>query len=211
MTTLPASSDSYRSDRGFTLIEVVVAMAILAVISVMGWQAVDLVLKTNSRSQEGMVEDLTLQAAWQLIGTDLIHLRARPYHDGLGGIEPAYETGTGQLVLRLSRGGGAGTALNPAGLTRVSYLLESGELYRESLPAHLSPREAEPVRRLLLADVQELRFEQPDWDNYFGPRWPPLNEERGIDSLPAMVRVTLVRSDGQVTRQLFPGVSHVAH
>ena len=199
-----------KRSHGFTLIEVVVAMAILAMISLMTWQAMDLVLKSNARSEAGMADELQLQQTWRLIASDLMHIRALPYQDGLGGTEPAYLTGSGQQIVRFTRGGEAVSGHNPSGLSRVQYVLEEGNLYRESLPAHISPRDLMPVRRLLLEKVDAVEFEQPDSDNYFGPLWPPLNENVGLLSLPRMIRVTVVQADGSQTMQSFPGAGNVS-
>jgi general secretion pathway protein J len=50
--------------RGFTLIETVVSLLLLAVISVLSYQAVEVVLGTNERSRGDLVEETELQRAW---------------------------------------------------------------------------------------------------------------------------------------------------
>ena len=47
---------SRHSEGGFTLIETVVSMLLLAVMSVLSYQAVDAVLATNERSRQGLAE-----------------------------------------------------------------------------------------------------------------------------------------------------------
>jgi general secretion pathway protein J len=196
------------SVNGFTLIAVVVSMFLLAVLSVMAWQGMELVLNANTRSETDLAAEMRLQRTWQLMGNDMIHLRARPYADGLGGIEPAYQTGVTEVILRFTRGGEASTATNPAGLSRIQYVLEGDALYRISRPAQVSPRDVEASRRLLLEGVSELQFEQLDRENYYVPFWPPLNEDRGLESLPPMIRITLAMADGSTTSQIFPGVNN---
>ena len=97
---------SRHSEGGFTLIETVVSMLLLAVMSVLSYQAVDAVLATNERSRQGLAEEASLQRAWQILGRDIMHLRARPFVDGLGMREPAYVTDRSEFGVRLSRGGG---------------------------------------------------------------------------------------------------------
>ena len=62
---------------GFTLIEILVAMFLLAFMSIMSYQAIDAVLKINDRSQQSLAQEARLQRAWQIIGRDIIHLRPR--------------------------------------------------------------------------------------------------------------------------------------
>jgi general secretion pathway protein J len=192
---------------GFTLIEVVVAMLLLAVMSLMAWQAVDLVLGINQRSRDSLAGTVQLQQAWQQIGSDIYHLRARPFADGFGTVEGAYVTGHNSVrVLGLSRGGGTPVATNQSGLTRVSYVLEGSNLLRQSWPIHVSPREVTPQQQILLKDVQEVRFEQLNRQFDYVPTWPPLNEEHALTSVPGLVRVTITLNDGSSTYKIFVGI-----
>ncbi|MDC0598264.1 prepilin-type N-terminal cleavage/methylation domain-containing protein [Gammaproteobacteria bacterium] len=193
--------------RGFTLIEVVVSLLLLAIISVMSYQAVDVVLATDQRSRSELADEISLHRTWQIVGNDLIHLRPRMFADGLGGIEPAYVTERYGALLSFTRGGGPLLESNPTGLTRVRYVLnEEHELLRSSLPAYLSPRNQESQTRVLLTGVSEINFEQLNWEDYFVATWPLINAEEGTPSLPRMIRVTISLDDGSSTWRLFPGV-----
>lgn len=193
--------------KGFTLIEVVVSLLLLAVMSIMAWQAVDVVLRVNERSRDSLAATVQLQRAWQQIGSDIFHLRARPFADGFGIVEGAYVTGSSAVrVLSLSRGGGAPIAANPTGLTRVNYVHEGSELVRQSWPIHVSPQTVEPQQQVLLQAVQAIRFEQLNLQNDFVPAWPPFNEEHALTSLPRLVRVTITLDDGSSTHKVFVGI-----
>jgi type II secretion system protein J len=84
--------------QGFTLLETVVSLFLLAVMSVMAYQAIEAVLGANQRSQEALAEEQQLQLTWQVISNDLLHLRARHYADGFGGIEAAYQTSNSDIL-----------------------------------------------------------------------------------------------------------------
>ena len=194
------------NQHGFTLIESVVAVLLLAVMAVLGYQAVETVLSANQRSRADLADEIKLHQAWQVIGNDLLHLRARNFADGLGGIESAYETGKYGGLVDFSRGGGPLLGSNPTGLTRIKYELnDDGELLRYAWPVFLSPRDYEAKARVLLANVKEVVFEQLSRENYFVLDWPPLNENTEI-LLPRMIKVTIILNDGISTFKLFPGV-----
>ena len=196
----------HRQD-GFTLLEVVVSLLLLAVMSLMAWQSVDVVLRMNERSRGDLGNELALQATWEQIGHDLFHLRPRIYHDGLGGIEAAYQTGQGDVRLSFTRGGAAVAEANPVGLSRVEYVLTpEGELQRRSWPVVSARRTTEVAAFTLLEEVASLQFEQLDAGYFFDANWPPLNEERALDSLPVLIRVSLELRDGLTSTRLFPGL-----
>ncbi|MDG1447312.1 MAG: type II secretion system minor pseudopilin GspJ [Porticoccaceae bacterium] len=195
------------SEGGFTLIETVVSMLLLAVMSVLSYQAVDAVLATNERSRQGLAEEASLQRAWQIIGRDIMHLRARPFVDGLGMREPAYVTDRSEFGVRFSRGGGPMVKSNPSGLRRVEYSINrEQQLQRQSWAITQSPRQSEGSVLILMDNVDEVVFEHLTKDFFYSPDWPPINETHSLSSLPKMIRVTItVDGLGQSSR-LFPGL-----
>ena len=192
--------------RGFTLIEVVVSLALLAVMSMMAYQALVLVLETNQRSREALAEQSRLQRVWRVIGRDLWHLRNRQFYDGLGRIEPAYETDRSEFGVRFSRAGAPMLASNPSGLNRIYYQLDDdGQLVRTSWAITDSPRYQEGNRRIMLGNVDEVVFEHLTGDGTYSVDWPPIKGS-AMTTLPRMIRVTITLEDGQQTSRLFPGV-----
>jgi general secretion pathway protein J len=196
-----------RRQRGFTLIEIVVAMLLLALMSVLSYQAVEAVLGTNERSRQGLAEEARLQRAWQIIGRDLMHLRARPTTDGLGMQEPAYVTDKSEFGVRFSRGGGPMVKSNPSGLRRVEYSINrQRQLQRQSWAITQSPRLTEGSTLILIDNVDEVIFEHLSKDFFYGPDWPPINETHSLRSLPKMIRVTINIDGLGESSRLFPGV-----
>lgn len=192
---------------GFTLIETVVSLMLLAVMSVLSYQAVDVVLGTNERSRQDLADEAMLQRAWQIIGRDIMHLRPRLFTDGFGDQEPAYITDVSEFGVRFSRGGGPMVRTNPSGIRRVEYSInDQRQLQRQSWAITESPRLSDGSTQILVNNVDEVLFEHLTKDYFYSPDWPPINETHSPRSLPKMIRVTIVL-DGEIeTSRLFPGV-----
>ena len=198
----------YSSNRqkGFTLIEVLVSLGILAVMSVMSYQAVEVVLGANERSRTDLAEDVKLQRAWQIIGRDLLHMRPRRFADGLGQVEDAYLTNPSEFGVRFSRGGGPMVRSNPSGVRRVDYKINSDQqLQRTSWAITESPRLSDGNTFTLIGGVKNVVFEHLSRSGY-SKDWPPINQPLSKYALPRMIRVTIILENERETSRLFPGV-----
>jgi general secretion pathway protein J len=192
---------------GFTLIEVMVSVTIMALMSVLSYQAVNVVIEVNERSRSDLAEEAKLQRAWQIIGQDLLHLRPRTSVDERGSIESAYLTDPSDFGLRFSRGGGPMIRSNPSGVRRITYSInEEQQLQRQSWAITESIRDNEVSRLLILNGVEEILLEHLTPDYSYDPNWPPLNQNVTIRSLPKMIRLTIRLVDKTETTVLFPGV-----
>jgi general secretion pathway protein J len=200
------TGDNLRQN-GFTLIEVLVSMALLAVLSMFSYQAVDVVMKVNERSRDTMASHAQLQRAWQIIGRDLMHLRPRSFADGLGATEPAYITNPSDFGVRFSRGGGPMIKSNPSGVRRVVYEInQDNQLIRTSWAITDSPRQIDGTKMVLLDNVDKVELNHLDKQKNYSIDWPPLNTSVSQRSLPRMISVTITTADQAVTSRLFPGV-----
>ena len=199
-------TNSFGRQRGFSLIEVVVSIGLLSVMSIMAYQALEVVMATNDRSHDTMSRQVNLRRTWAIIQRDLLHMRNRPFSDGLGQLERPYETDVSEFGVRFSRGGGPMLASNPSGLMRVYYGLDDARnLVRTTWPITASPRYSDGNTRTLLSDVDEVIFEHLSEENEYSENWPPLNSI-SAPMLPKMIRVMIRLKDGDSTSRLFPGV-----
>jgi general secretion pathway protein J len=199
---------AYKTQSGFTLVEAVVSLMLLAVMSVMSYQAVEVILGANERSRSTLSNEAQLHRAWQIINRDLFHLRPRVFADGLGSKEPAYVTNPDQFGVRFSRGGGPMIGSNPTGVTRIEYSLNSeDQLERRSWPITATSLNDEGNLLILLNNVDNVEIEQLSRGAVFVPDWPPLNESHSSLSLPRMIRLTIIMLDGSETTRLIPGLA----
>ena len=198
---------SLKTNSGFTLIEAIVSLALLAVLSVMSYQAIEVVMSVDERSRNDLADEAQLQRAWQIIGRDLMHLRPRRFSDGLGSVEPAYVTDLSNFGVRFSRGGGPMVRSNPSGVRRIDYKLnQEQQLIRTSWAITESPRQSDGTVLTLLDNVSKVEFNHLAKSGNYSLDWPPINVNLSPYALPRMISVTITAENGFETSRLFAGV-----
>ncbi|HYM34467.1 MAG TPA: type II secretion system minor pseudopilin GspJ [Steroidobacteraceae bacterium] len=190
--------------RGFTLIEILVAMAIFAVVSILAYGGYDQVVKQRNIADETMQRTRAIQAAVLKLSQDFAQMEPRPVREPIGvGVQPALYTGAraGGLV-QLTRAGWA----NPAGigrstLQRVQYNLENGALFREQHYALDSVLNDAPLRIQLLDKVRSMQIEYLDVQQQWSPDWPRAGVQAALRARPLAVKFELELEDwGKITR-----------
>jgi general secretion pathway protein J len=188
--------------RGFTLLELLVALFITAILFAMGYGSLSQALTSRKEVEEQSARLTAVQQAMRVIEQDLELMQPRPARDPLGnGYEAALvvsqnaasgTSGTSDTngtsgssstsgtsmsqsgpLLTFTRGGWA----NPAGLPRselqrVSYLLRDGQLVRQYLPVMDTTAATTVVERVLLDQVQAVSFQYMDESFAWSSLWP---------------------------------------
>ena len=146
--------------RGFTLIEVLIALAITALVATLSFASLSAVLSSveSLRDRGGRIAEIN--RAWRLISRDIRYVIARPVRDEYGRAESALWGGAASdNSLSFTRGGW----YNPnrqlrSSLQRVRYVREDDELWRESFVVLDRVGTTEPQRALLLDGVVEFEM-----------------------------------------------------
>ncbi len=159
-----------RQNSGFTLLEILVAMAVFAIMAGMAYAGLHTVLETRS-STEARAESL---AQWQrfvyTLNEDLAQAIPRGVRDEFGSEQLAFIGGNDSRLLTLTRSVAdwSGQSMRSR-MQRVEYLLEADGLYRLVWPVLDRTQQSQPRRRkLLTAEKIELRFYGGEW----GSVWP---------------------------------------
>jgi general secretion pathway protein J len=156
MSSLPSHLSH---QRGFTLIEVLLAMALTALIGVLAYQGLSSSIAAME-SQEAEVTRITdLQTAWRVIGNDLQQAAYREITDEDEETMESFLAGTDdkEILMEFTRSGWA----NPldqrrSDLQRVRYVFENRQLWRIHWLTLDRLKEPEPVKLLLLDNVESV-------------------------------------------------------
>jgi general secretion pathway protein J len=186
------------ASRGFTLIELVVALFIAAIMFVFGYRALSQAISSRRELQEQTAKLQALQQAIRIIEQDVELIEPRPVRNLIGdGYMPAVNapqvTAAGSLGTQLSGSTFGGNSLsgntqplvtftrvgwtNPVGiqrseLQRVAYTIENGALTRSYYPVLDATEAVLPVKRVLIEHVKSFSLRYMDAGHNWQTAWP---------------------------------------
>jgi general secretion pathway protein J len=183
----------HKKQQGFTLLEVMVALGIFALIGTVCYQLLHSLTVSRASLQAASDKRVDVVRALLIIEQDMHHLIPRSVRSESSEKRMAALSSSDESVLEFSRGGfplQRSIVRDRAG--RVSYQLEQEEgrpvLYRVVYDV-LDRVEASPYyRQALLADVADLGFRFMDKDGRWLAAWPPVakDSEEADDTLTAL-------------------------
>jgi general secretion pathway protein J len=194
--------------QGFTLIEVLVALAIFGIMSTMAYQALGQSLSNADLLTARMDRIQAIQRTMSLVGRDLMQAAPRPVRDLLGdGHIPSMRTSLNtEFALEVTRGGWPNPAGLPRGtLQRVAWRIEDDELLRYHWNV-LDPTLAnEPVITQMIDDVESILFRYRTAGGEWTEQWPPLGAQGVVAQRirPQVVEVVLTLTDEGELRRFF--------
>lgn len=181
--------------RGFTLVELLVAVAVLAVVAALAWGGLASVARSRALIEAEQVRLAALTRAFGRFEADLRAAVARPVRDGAGAElpalrgEPALLEVTRGLPPSLIETGGAD-------LARVAWSLQSGSLQRAAWTVLDRPVGLAPLTEALVPEADRIEFRYLDAQGRWQSRWAdsvrlPLAVELrlGIEDLGELRRV----------------------
>ena len=194
--------------QGFTLLELLVAVAVFAILSAMAYGGLRNVID-NSRQTEASMERLQqVQLAMLKLSRDFTQLAQRTIRDEYGNTRGYLLAGEdSDIFIEFSRAGRRNPAeMLRSHLQRVAYKLEDNTLYRLHWPHLDRTQEMEPYENALLDDVENASVRFLDDNNEWHNDWPPLDAP-GPDDVSAVitaVEFTLELQDWGELVRLYP-------
>lgn len=195
--------------RGFTLLELLVAMAVLAIVGALGYRGLNSVLDAEARLQAETRRWSDVSLLFSQLSEDLTMAVGRTTRDGADhtnpalllttGMSAAAATGSGQLEFtRLGIGEGAAMRSAPR---RVGYRLREGALEYLVWPDLDAAPGSAPAAYELLGAVADLQWQALDADGRWTTEWPA---QRPATALPRAVSVRIVLAGGEEIARTLP-------
>jgi general secretion pathway protein J len=185
--------------RGFTLLEVLIAVAIVAVIALLGYRALAALSDAETHLAAESTRWRTLDLFFARLEGDMRQAVPRSARSGaireapwLGFIADPGGNG-GDSALAFSRAGPEFNLEPGSAGQRLGYRLRNGAVEVLYWPSYDRPQDAQPTSYALLADVTRFRLTYLARDNAWVDSWPVP----GDTDLPRAVRVQLTLSSGE--------------
>lgn len=194
-----------KRQRAFTLIEVLVALAIFGVLSALAYMTLGQTLSNSDMLTERMDRLQAIQRTVSYLSNELLQAAPRSIRADLGQAEPALRSSfAASFALELTHNGWPNSAGVPRSTQqRTAYRIEDDELIRYHWNVLDRTVNNIPIATVLLDNVESLTFrfllDNGDWSD----QWPPVaaGAASNSTSLPRAVEITLVLPDeGELTR-----------
>ena len=161
---------------GFTLVEMLVALGVFAVIGLLSAQIVTQLVDVNERTRARADRLMEVQRAVEFIRRDIQQLAHRHVRDELGDPVPALDVNQAALMRFTRRGWSNPLERHRSELQRVAYVLEGELLYLVFWPVLDRGADTQPVSQLLLAGVQTMEVSAVDVGGRRHAYWPLAGE-----------------------------------
>jgi len=194
-----------RRESGFTLLELLIAVAIFGLIGLAGYRLLNSVVNTYQQTSARTEAFSQLQKVVTLVEQDIRHMVSRSVRDELGDAIPAVSVNyRGGLPIEFTR---AGRWRFPeeqySDLLRIAYRIQNQELQRLIWPVLDRAEDTQPQVQILLKEVSGLNIRVLGDDSGWNTTWPIANNQGQIDFslLPRAVDISLqTKTQGQIQR-----------
>ncbi len=202
---------------GFTLLELLVAVAIFALTGAMAYSGLQQVLDQQHFTEAAATRLADVQKAYRIMERDLEQLSRRGIRNEFGDRVGALVGGSGYSGVEFSRTGYA----NPAGfvrsdIQRVAYVADQTALLRRSWRVLDRAQDSKADEQTLIEGVQHFEMRFLDQGNEWRDTWPPQQTALAAPSpvagagatgaaagLPRAIEVSLELDDIGTLRWLF--------
>ncbi len=195
---------------GFTLLELLIAIAIFSFLAAGCYQLFHSVARTHETTSRLWQDNNALQRALLIMNKDFAQTTARPVRDEYGDRDMAFvANGSGEAIL--THGGWRNFLNAPrSDLQRVSYRLEGGQLLRRYWSVLDRDLETPYQEQVLLDGVEKFNLRFLDHKKVWHNAWPPDGgtQAQRMVQIPAAISYTLVHERAGEISQLVTGSTY---
>lgn len=192
---------------GFTLIEVLVALAVFGVLSLLAYMSLGQTLSNADMLSDRMERLQSIQRTISFLSNELLQTVPRPVRVELGDAPVAalQSDFASDFALQLTHGGWPNSMGVPRStLQRTAYRIEDGELIRYHWNVLDRTVNNVPLTAIMLDEVESLTFRFLQINDEWSDQWPPLTAQGTANSsLPRAVQIVLTLPDeGEILRTI---------
>jgi len=196
--------------KGFTLVEFIVASTVLAIMSGVAYAGWFNVSRIAGISQDTIDRYDDLQRTFYWLGNDFEQIVQRESIDELGGKRKSLEVSqVGEYLIQVTRGGWTNPAMLEmpprSDLQRVAYFIDGDNRLLRRHWYHVDRFDGATYKdRALVSEMSALTFRFLDAGGEWENTWPPEeNLDEDFDTLPVAIETTLELDDLGSVRRLF--------
>lgn len=191
---------------GFTLIEVLVSLAVFAILAALAYGVLNQTLASAEMLSDRMDRLQAVQRTMRILSEDFVQLAPRPVRQELGdsyaaALLTSYESG---FALELTRAGWRNPLALPRGtLQRAAYRIEEDQLVRYHWNVLDRTLSNEVIGVTLLDGVESIVFRFMRDNGEWTDQWPPQGAPgpSGMRQRPRAVELVLtLQNEGTLTR-----------
>ena len=194
-------------ENGFTLVELLIAILIFGILSMLAYGGLDSVMQSRDRTESELNRLRQVQITFSQLQRDIEQLTARDGHDALGGkllrLSAGQTSDTG-LLLQYTRTGWTNPAQQTRSyLQRVAWRLDDDKLYRMSWPYVDRAFDDQATSTMLIDHIREVKLRFLDSKNEWQNLWPLPDAlaDGKVLLQPVAIEVTVVMEDwGEIVR-----------
>jgi general secretion pathway protein J len=193
------------AQRGFSLVELLVAMAVLAVLASVSFRGLNSILEAEAHVQAETRRWNDVAVVIAHMARDLSLAVPRAVRDDIGGvraamtIERAMNEAQSQLVV--TRLGDGDSASPQSDLRRIGYRLRAGTLEYLVWPSTDAAPNTAPTVNPLLEDVGDVQWRALSQEGSWTSVWPAGQK---ANALPRAVEAQIVLAGGRRITRIFP-------
>ncbi|MEE8118761.1 MAG: type II secretion system minor pseudopilin GspJ [Gammaproteobacteria bacterium] len=194
--------------KGFTLLELLIATAIFALIGASAYSGLNGMLKRREAATEVTDRAREMQRGWFILSRDFSLAAARPIREATLGSTEAALLANNQSVtaIVMTHAGRTNPGNLPrSNLQRVGYLIDDGKLKRLVWPVLDQAQDSLPYETVIFNDVDSLNLRFMDDQYNWHEQWPPPNVSLVYPEayMPIAVDVALNLNDWGTINRLF--------